>query len=518
MNFLSRTRIGPRLATAFGIIIAFLLAIAAVGWLSIRSIDESLELVATDSYTKVKLANEILAGVNKQARATRNALLYGTSTDREAQLAAADNARIPVAEAYAKLEARVRSAEGRAQLATVLRLREAYLRELPKFESLVRAGELDAARMQLLDHVRTPQLDYMAALEKFTRLEGDLMAGGARDAGSFATTCQWVVAIAAGAALMVAVVLARLVSNSITRPLAQAMTVAETVAAGDLRSTFLICGNDESAMLLRTLQQMNDSLAKIVGEVRQSSETIATGSTQIATGNADLSQRTEEQASNLQQTAASMEQLTATVLQNAETARLATQLAAAASSSAIDGGQVVDQVVRTMEQIKASSRQVAEIIAVIDGIAFQTNILALNAAVEAARAGEQGRGFAVVAAEVRGLAKRSADAAKEIKTLIGRSVDQVEAGSRQVSDAGESMSDIVASVGRVSDLIGEISSASEQQGRGASQVGHAVTQLDQVTQQNAALVEQSAAAAESLQHQAVRLAAMVETFKLHEAA
>jgi methyl-accepting chemotaxis protein len=265
------------------------------------------------------------------------------------------------------------------------------------------------------------------------------------------------------------------------------------------------------------MHEMQQSLRRVVSQVRASSDSIATGSSQIATGNADLSQRTEEQASNLQQTAASMEQLTATVQTNADTARQATQLAGSAAAAAGQGGAVVAQVVQTMDGITASSRKIADIIGVIDGIAFQTNILALNAAVEAARAGEQGRGFAVVATEVRTLAQRSAAAAKEIKTLIGDSVEKVEAGSQQVHQAGRVMEDLVAQVGRVNDLIGEMCSATTEQTQGIGQIGHAVSQLDQVTQQNAALVEESAAAAESLNQQAARLVAAVSVFRLEAA-
>jgi methyl-accepting chemotaxis protein len=261
---------------------------------------------------------------------------------------------------------------------------------------------------------------------------------------------------------------------------------------------------------------MNDSLARFVGLVRNSSDSIATGSAEIATGNQDLSQRTEEQASNLQQTAASMEQMGATVKNNAETAQQANSLANRASAAAAKGGEVVGAVVATMQDIANSSKKIVDIIGVIDGIAFQTNILALNAAVEAARAGEQGRGFAVVASEVRSLAGRSADAAKEIKSLIGASVEKVEVGARQVNEAGASMVEIVAQVQRVTELIAEISSATAEQSTGIGQVGEAVTQLDQVTQQNAALVEESAAAAESLKHQAAALAQVVSVFKLSQ--
>jgi len=316
--------------------------------------------------------------------------------------------------------------------------------------------------------------------------------------------------------LMIATTL--LLIRGITTPLAQAIGIARRVAGGDLSSRIEAKSSNELGELLRALKAMNESLVTVVGSVRRSSDNIATGSTQIATGNADLSHRTELQASNLQQTSASMEQLTSTVKNNADTALQATQLANSASEVAAHGGVVVGEVVATMEQITASSKKISDIISVIDGIAFQTNILALNAAVEAARAGEQGRGFAVVAAEVRSLAQRSAQAAKEIKTLISDSVEKVEIGSKQVDNAGRTMSDIVVQVKRVTELIGAISSATHEQTSGISQVSDAVTQLDQVTQQNAALVEESAAAAESLKQQAAKLVDAVAVFKLEPAA
>ncbi len=301
---------------------------------------------------------------------------------------------------------------------------------------------------------------------------------------------------------------------SICRPMDDARALAERIATGDLSSSVDTRGRDEPARLMHSLEAMQQSLRRIVGQVRDASESIQVASTEVASGNADLSGRTEQTASNLQQTAASMEQLTGTVRQSADAARQANQLASSAAEVAERGGSVVSQVVTTMDEINASSKKIADIIGTIDGIAFQTNILALNAAVEAARAGEQGRGFAVVAAEVRSLAQRSAEAAKEIKALIGASVDKVDSGSKLVADAGSTMTEIVASVKRVSDIIGEITAASAEQSDGIGQVNTAVTQLDQMTQQNAALVEESAAAAESLKQQAGLLAQAVGTFKV----
>jgi methyl-accepting chemotaxis protein len=301
------------------------------------------------------------------------------------------------------------------------------------------------------------------------------------------------------------------------RRLQVARRVAEKLADGDLEARFDTDGGDELGDLARSLDRMREAFARMIGQIRTTSESVSVASSQIAQGNADLSSRTEQQASSLEETAASMEELSSTVKNNAATARQANQLAASASEVASRGGDAVGKVVSTMGEIQASSRKIAEIIGVIDGIAFQTNILALNAAVEAARAGEQGRGFAVVAGEVRNLAQRSAQAAREIKQLISDSVAKVDSGSRQVTAAGQTMQDIVAQVKRVADLIGEITSASQEQDSGIGQVNAAVTQLDQMTQQNAALVEQSAAAAESLKLQAERLAQAVAIFKVGRA-
>jgi methyl-accepting chemotaxis protein len=305
-----------------------------------------------------------------------------------------------------------------------------------------------------------------------------------------------------------------LISRSIQAPLARAVALANTVAAGDLTTSIEARGNDETAQLLRALREMNDSLSGIVGEVDSGIRTIASASTQIASGNQDLSSRTEQQAGALQETAATMEELTGAVQQNAANARHASSLALSASEVAQRGGAVVGQVVETMDAIHSSAQKIADIIGVIDGIAFQTNILALNAAVEAARAGEQGRGFAVVAGEVRALAQRSATAAREVRSLIDDSVRKVGDGSALVRQAGNTMQEIVASVGRVNGIIGEIAGASEQQQDGISQVNRAIAGMDDSTQQNAALVEQAAAAATAMNEQAQRLSEVISVFKV----
>jgi methyl-accepting chemotaxis protein-1 (serine sensor receptor) len=316
--------------------------------------------------------------------------------------------------------------------------------------------------------------------------------------------------VAGAAGIVVGVVFSR----RITRPVDDAVSVAEAIAGGDLTRQVRVVGRDEIAQLLKALGKMQGSLAGLVSNVRSNSESVATASSQISQGANDLSSRTEEQASALQQAAASMEQLGSTVRQNAENAQSANQLALGASAVARKGGDVVGEVVETMKGINDSSRRIVDIIGVIDGIAFQTNILALNAAVEAARAGEQGRGFAVVAGEVRLLAQRSSDAAKEIKGLISASVERVEHGTALVDRAGETMTEIVSSIARVTDIMGEISAASTEQSSGVGQIGTAIAQMDQATQQNAALVEESAAAAESLKEQAHQLVEVVSVFKL----
>ena len=379
------------------------------------------------------------------------------------------------------------------------------------FDTFQRAGFDAAAGDEAVKGMdREPARLLDEAVDKIAAESAALSARAAAD-GRHAT---WLSLVLMAVATLAGLAGGVLFSRGITRPLHQAVGVAQAVAAGDLCLPIDPRGQDETAQLLQALKEMQAGLSRVVAHVRQTSESVASASGQIAQGNQDLSQRTEQQASALEETAASMEELSGTVRQNADNARQANQLALGASTVAVRGGEVVGQVVETMKGINDSSREIADIIGVIDGIAFQTNILALNAAVEAARAGEQGRGFAVVAAEVRSLAGRSANAAKDIKRLINASVERVERGTALVDQAGVTMTEVVGAIRRVTDIMGEISAASSEQSTGVSQVGEAVTQMDHATQQNAALVEEMAAAAESLKGQAQDLVQAVTAFRL----
>jgi methyl-accepting chemotaxis protein len=415
-----------------------------------------------------------------------------------------------------ELEPLIVNAEGKRLLAEITAKRKTYS-EIRESVFAVKAGG-DAVGTELKTRIDSKMLPAMNAYVDAVRKLADHQAtlfneANARIDDVYAQAKMLLGALGL-AALAIGAVLAWALTRSITQPLNRAVRLAQTVAAGDLTSHIEASSTDEVGQLLDALKTMNASLLRTVTEVRASTDAIATASSQIAAGNLDLSSRTEEQASSLEETAASMEELNATVKQNADNARQANEMANAASGVAARGGVVIGQVVGTMGEINASAKQIADIIGVIDGIAFQTNILALNAAVEAARAGEQGRGFAVVATEVRSLAQRSAAAAKDIKTLIDKSVERVEAGSRLVNDAGTTMQDIVDSVDKVAGIISEISGAGQEQTAGIAQINQAIIQMDQVTQQNAALVEEAAAASESMQNQAARLARVVSVFRL----
>jgi methyl-accepting chemotaxis protein len=401
-------------------------------------------------------------------------------------------------------------------LAAASRARLVYNAAMNRVAELGLAGRDADALAVLMREKQAAQATYFEALASLMSFERELMRQTADHAAGSAASAGWAMLIFAVLATVFGGAFSWLIARSVVVPLREATAAAGRIAQGDLTTPITLRGDDDIGQMLHALHDMQLSLRRVVGEVRTGVDAVSTASSQIAAGNQDLSSRTEQQASSLQQTAASMEELNTAARQSADNAQQASALAVAASQAAGKGGAVVGQVVATMDEITASSRKIAEIIAVIDGIAFQTNILALNAAVEAARAGEQGRGFAVVAGEVRNLAQRSAQAAREIKTMISDSVSKVETGAKQVNAAGASMKDIVDQVKRVTDLISEIGSAATEQSAGIGQVNEAVTQMDRVTQQNAALVEQSAAAAASLKDMAARLAETVAVFKVSE--
>ncbi len=510
--------IRARLTLSFAGLAAMVLLVAGLSLKSLGDANDRFAQFVTGIDARAKMVDQVRTAVDRRAIAARNLVLVTKPADLELEKGLVTKAHGDVLASMAKLKEMVAapdvSEKARGFVAAIDKVEQAYGPVALAIVDLALNNKKAEAVAKMNDECRP----LLAALAKATTDYADYTQTRSveltRDAEAHYATQRNILIAACLFAFAAAALAGVLVTRSITRPIGRAVQMTESVAAGDLTVRIDSQGRDEVSQLLAALGRMSQGLARIVSQVRQSSDNIATGSTQIATGNADLSQRTEEQASALEETAATMEELNSTVRSNAESAKQANQLALGASSVASEGGEVVSQVVQTMKDINASSRKIADIIAVIDGIAFQTNILALNAAVEAARAGEQGRGFAVVAAEVRSLAHRSAEAAKEIKTLITNSVEQVEQGTAQVDQAGTKMQEIVGAIKRVSDIVGEISAASVEQSAGVAQVGEAVTQMDQATQQNAALVEESAAAAESLKLQAQQLVLAVAVFRL----
>jgi methyl-accepting chemotaxis protein len=513
MNF-NDMKISTRLILSFGMLALLIALMGGIALVKTNVVNGDVVKLVDDRIPKVITLYEIKGELNNIARATRNMVIRVDPAEIKREIAGIEEARKQIGDRLQKLSAEVKSDAGKAILARIIENRVSYVAAQGKFIDLVNAGKVDEAKTLLLGDMYAGQKSYFAALDDMIKFQDNQMDASANDAHAAVASMKLMMTIAMAFALVAAVLMGLWIIRAITRPINQAVGIARAVADGDLSQQFEVSGNSETGLLLMALKDMQASLSSVVSNVRQGSEGVSTASAEIASGNHDLSARTESQASALEQTAASMEQLSATVKQNADSARQANQLAASASTVAVKGGEVVAQVVDTMKGINDASRKIADIISVIDGIAFQTNILALNAAVEAARAGEQGRGFAVVASEVRSLAGRSAEAAKEIKTLINASVERVEQGTALVDQAGSTMTEVVSSIKRVTDLMGEISAASNEQSLGVSQVGEAVTQMDQVTQQNAALVEEMAAAASGLQSQAQDLVKVVAVFNL----
>jgi methyl-accepting chemotaxis protein/methyl-accepting chemotaxis protein-2 (aspartate sensor receptor) len=507
-------KIGRRLGAGFALVLALVVITAGIGVLRLQGVGDATETLAAHSLAKERLAAAWQLGTNTNSVRTFSLLKSEDAAVQEYLQKNITATSAVITETQKKLEAMLASPEELALSADIKKKRGEYVELRNQILKLKADGRKEEAT-KLTDSQLLPALDgydaSIRAMVSHQQKEIDRTAAGI--GAQYRSGRAWLVGLAAFA-VVAGSVIAWLLTRSIVQPIAEALLIAETVASGDLSQEFETERGGDFGRLLRGMGEMEDTLTDLVTRIKASTDSIAVASRQIAAGNEDLSSRTEQQASSLEQTAASMEELTSTVKQNADNARQANQLAVSASEVAVKGGSVVSQVVDTMSSINASSKKIVDIIGVIDGIAFQTNILALNAAVEAARAGEQGKGFAVVASEVRNLAQRSAAAAKEIKTLIGDSVEKVEAGSKQVGEAGRTMQEIVGSVRRVTDIMGEITAASQEQTSGIEQINQAITQMDQVTQQNAALVEEASAAAQSLQEQADNLVRAVSTFKL----
>jgi methyl-accepting chemotaxis protein len=509
-------KIGTRLAGGFGLVLLLTMLMTWIGLSHMQSVAEATGEMMQQPLAKERMISDWYRLIHTSVR--RTTAISKSSDASLGPFFAADVAASTseVNELQKKVEPLLESDDEKKLFAGMVAARKRYVSSRDGIAALKKEDKFDEAA-ELLEKRFIPDgkayLDALNGLLVMQRQSID--ANAARIDASYRQNRRFMLAFAA-VVLALGGICAWRLTRGITRPLGRAVEIACAVASNDLRSDIVIDSTDETGRLLQALKTMNDGLARIVGEVRAGTDQIATASGQIATGNQDLSARTEQQAGSLEETASSMEELTSTVKQNADNARQANQLAVAASHVAERGGEVVGQVVDTMESINASARKIVDIISVIDGIAFQTNILALNAAVEAARAGEQGRGFAVVATEVRNLAHRSAAAAKEIKTLIDDSVGKVDTGSKLVEQAGMTMSEVVDSIKRVTDIMGEITTASMEQSAGIEQVNEAMIQMDHVTQQNAALVEEAAAAAGALQEQAESLADVVSVFKLSE--
>ena len=513
MAFLNKLSIAKRLSLGFGLLVLMLVTLGSLSISEVRSISGEASTVTEDLLPKQQRLQAIEGEVNEIARAMRNMMIMDAQDDIQKQRQEIDSSRAVIVENLRWLEERVANPEGVALLAQMKTHRDLFVQSQEKFFTALQGGLREDARKVLLGETREKQIAYMGAIEKLIRFQEKLTGEGTERIHATVAAAMQVTAGLLAAGVLLALVLAVSIIRSVTRPIQRAVEIADHIAAGDLTQRIEVNSRDETGRLLGAMQKMQSALSTLVNSVRQNAEGVASASAQIAQGNQDLSSRTEQQASALEETSASMEQMGSTASQNADNARQASQLAASASSVAVQGGDVVNQVVQTMRDINESSRKISDIIGVIDGIAFQTNILALNAAVEAARAGEQGRGFAVVAAEVRNLAQRSAEAAKEIKGLINASVERVEQGTALVDRAGSTMQEVVQSIQRVTDIVGEISSASQEQNAGVGQVSEAVSNMDHATQQNAALVEEGASAAASLSQQAEQLVHAVSMFR-----
>ncbi|MES2583215.1 MAG: methyl-accepting chemotaxis protein [Pseudomonadota bacterium] len=511
---LNRLKIAAKLWFFIGLILALLVTIAGAGLVRSAGILAEGRAQQMVAYQMVQVTTRWNGLTETNASRTHAILISSDPAVPAAFKEAVAGTSKEISEMQKQLDALPLTDADKAQLQKIADLRKAMITLREKANAVKTEGKQDEV-MQILSAQYLPAMaSYIAAQKELVKMQEQRVVDVQAETESRRQTNS--MGIIVGLLVVVALICAGTIwlVGSIRDPLDQANDIAARIAQGDLSSRISTQREDEFGSLLRSLATMNDSLGRMVAQVRLSTDNIATASAEIASGNNDLAQRTEQTSSNLQSTASSMDALTATVQHSSDNSRQASALAASASTVAQRGGAVVTQVVATMQEIDASSKKIADIIGVIDGIAFQTNILALNAAVEAARAGEQGRGFAVVASEVRSLAQRSAEAAKEIKGLINTSVEKVESGTRLVTDAGATMEEIVQSVRRVADVIGEITEAAHSQSSGIAEVNTAIGNLDQMTQQNAALVEESAAAAESLREQADRMKESVAVFRV----
>ncbi|WP_296948517.1 methyl-accepting chemotaxis protein [uncultured Massilia sp.] len=518
MGLFANIKIGKRLGLGFSLILAMTVVIAVVGVWRLVEVAGSTRAMMDAPLAKERMITDWYSLNFASIRRTA-AIVKSSDPSLGAYFKEDSAASVKKAAELMKGIEPLIATEGPEHdlFARILEQRKAYSAGRDGAVKAKADGNVEEAAA-ILEQKFTPAAKvYQDLLQDLVTMQRASIDATARAIDENAMRSTRMIVVLSVCAVVAGAILSWLLTRGIVRPIQDAVIVAETVAGGDLTHVIDADGKDETGALLRALRHMNDSLVGIVGQVRSGTDTIATASREISAGNLDLSARTEQQASSLEETAAAMEELTTTVRQNAENARQANQLAIAASQVATQGGAVVGQVVSTMSAINESSKKIVDIITVIDGIAFQTNILALNAAVEAARAGEQGRGFAVVAGEVRTLAQRSAAAAKEIKELIGNSVANVDTGAKLVDQAGTTMEQVVTSIRRVTDIMGEITSASQEQTGGIEQVNGAIGQMDQVTQQNAALVEEAAAAAASMEDQAGKLADVVSVFKLDRA-
>jgi methyl-accepting chemotaxis protein len=511
---LSNIKIGIRLALGFGLVLLCATLLLVIALWRMGSLHGNTQRIVNEDVASLTAALEMREAGWSMALALRRIAAPTDTTEGEREGQRLDG----ILERYARFEELLRrltsDAAGQTALAPVLSQRQEIMPVIQKIKADAAGGNFfDAASMLKTDFSPLHDKWIASLIALADHQQGKMRTIYAESQENYSTTrigmlAFGILTIALGA------LVALFITRTITAPLQRAAQIADIIAGNDLSANIEPGGLDEAGQLVNSLKSMQGNLINTVNRIKQGTETISVASREIASGNADLSARTESQAGSLQETASSMEELTTTVRQNTENARQANTLVVSASDYAVKGGRVVGQVVDTMGSIKESSRKIVDIIGVIDGIAFQTNILALNAAVEAARAGEQGRGFAVVAAEVRNLAQRSAGAAKEIKSLIGDSVEKVDTGSKLVDEAGKTMDEIVSSVKRVADIMSEITAASEEQTSGIEEVNRAIAQMDEMTQQNAALVEEAAAAAQSMQDQSIKLAQAVDVFKL----